>query len=392
MQNQLYESKDACCGCTACSSVCPVDAIRMTADEEGFLYPCVNQDLCIDCKRCVVVCPLKSKRKDTKPFHIYAAKNKNDAVREKSSSGGVFSILAEYTESRGGAIYGAAFTEEYSVRHMRAENRTGWEKFCGSKYVQSDLDHIFQRVREDLKNERAVLFSGTPCQIDGLKHYLAQEKVSSDHLITCDVVCHGTPSPLIWSEYLTYLRSNNREIGSVSFRDKNRLGWHNSTLTIKDKEHRTILSETQADNFYFQLFVCHEILRPACHRCRYSNFCRPGDITLGDFWGIEKNFEQFDDDKGVSLVMVNSDAGEKTWTEIQNNAVFFEVSQDQCVQPNLETPSKEGIGRRRFWYWYKKYGLKRTGQSRGYLPMQFPEKELKYVYLCKEKVLRLLGR
>ena len=392
MQKQLYESKDACCGCTACSSVCPVNAIRMTADDEGFQYPYVNQDLCIDCKRCVAVCPLKSERKDTKPFHIYASKNRNDSVREKSSSGGIFSLIADYTESKGGVIYGAAFAEDYSVRHMRAENRMEWKKFCGSKYVQSNLNDIFPQVREDLKNGREVLFSGTPCQVDGLKHYLAQANVSSEHLITCDLVCHGTPSPLIWSEYLAYLRSSsNRKIGFVSFRDKDLLGWHNSTLTIKDQEQRTILAQTQKDNFYFQLFVCHEILRPACHQCRYSNFCRPGDITLGDFWGVEKNFKQFDDDKGVSLVMINSEAGEKIWTAVQNNAVFFEVSQNQCVQPNLETPSKEGTGRRRFWRWYKKYGLKRTGQSRGYLPMRFPEKVLKLVYLCVEKVLSLLG-
>lgn len=391
MQKQLYESKYDCCGCSACYSICPVDAVRLIVDEEGFQYPYINQELCVNCKKCEIVCPLKSKQKKSDPLHIYAAKNRNDSIRKNSSSGGVFSLLAGFIESKGGVIYGAAFDDKYTVTHMRAETATEWKKFCGSKYVQSDLSNIFSQIRVDLKNGRKVLFSGTPCQVDGLKQYLKHKKMSTDHLVTCDIVCHGVPSPLIWREYLDYLQNTTgREIGFISFRDKEKLGWHNSTLTIKDKEQCTILAETQADNYYFQLFTCHEILRPACHRCRYSNFFRRGDITLGDFWGIEKNFKQFDDDKGVSLVMVNTEIGEKIWKLIQNNAEYFEISQEQCIQPNLEMPSQEGPGRKRFWHWYRKYGFKRTGQSKGYLPMNFVEKLLKFVYLCAEKGLSLL--
>lgn len=335
---------------------------------------------------------IKIKTKKIDPLHIYAAKNRNDSIRKNSSSGGVFSLLAGFIESNGGVIYGAAFDEKYTVMHMRAETASEWKKFCGSKYVQSDLNDVFLQIRVDLKNGREVLFSGTPCQVDGLKQYLKHKKMSTDHLVTSDIVCHGVPSPLIWREYLDYLQNTSgREIGFISFRNKEHLGWHNSTLTIKDKEQCTILAETQMDNYFFQLFTCHEILRPACHRCRYSNFYRPGDITLGDFWGIEKNFKQFDDDKGVSLVMVNTEKGEKIWKAIQNVAEYFEVSQEQCIQPNLEMPSEEGPGRKRFWHWYKKYGFKRTGQSRGYLPMNFLEKVLKLVYLCVEKGLSVLG-
>ena len=392
MQKQLYESKYDCCGCSACYAICPVKAIYFIVDDEGFQYPYVNQDMCINCRKCESVCPLKLKQKDSNPLHIYAAKNKNELIRKNSSSGGIFSLLADFIESSGGVIYGAAFDEKYAVKHMRAETAAEWKKFCGSKYVQSDLNDVFLQIRADLKTGREVLFSGTPCQIDGLKQYLKHEKVSLDHLLTCDIVCHGVPSPLIWKEYLEYLQNaSDREIESVSFRDKEKLGWHNSTLTIKDKEQCTILTETQRDNYYFQLFLCHEILRPVCHKCRYSNFSRPGDITLGDFWGIEKNFKQFDDDKGVSLVMVNTEMGERVWKVIQNNAEYFEVSQEQCIQPNLERPSEQGVGRKRFWHWYKKYGFKRTGQSRGYLPMSFFEKVLKLVYLCVEKMLSLLG-
>lgn len=392
MQKQLYEFKYDCCGCSACYSICPVNAIRFIIDEEGFRYPYIHQDLCVNCKKCEMVCPLKSKYVSSNPLHIYAAKNKYESIREKSSSGGVFSLLADFFEANGGVIYGAAFDEKHTVRHMRAENVVEWQKFCGSKYVQSDLKGVFSQIKADLKQGREVLFTGTPCQIDGLKQYLKQEKVSSGFLLTCDIVCHGVPSPLIWREYLEYLQNvSGREIESISFRDKSRLGWHNSTLTIKDKEQCLILDETQRENYYFQLFLCHEIIRPACHKCRYSNFSRVGDITLGDFWGIEKNFKQFDDDKGVSLVMVNTEAGKNIWGAIQNNAEYFEVSREQCIQPNLEMPSEEGLGRKRFWHWYKTYGFKRTGQSRGYLPMNFFEKVIKWVYLCVEKGLSILG-
>ena len=392
VQKQLYQSKYDCCGCSACYSVCPVNAIRFIADDEGFQYPYIDKALCINCKKCESVCPLKIKQENLNPLHIYAAKNRNESIRMKSSSGGVFSLFADYIETSGGVIYGAAFDENYTVRHMRAETVEEWKQFCGSKYVQSDLNDIFLQIKVDLQNGREVLFSGTPCQIDGLKQYLKHERISSDSLLTCDIICHGVPSPLIWREYLDYLKdAYGREIGSVSFRDKSQLGWHNSTLTIKDKEQCTILAETQRDHYFFQLFLCHEILRPSCHRCRYSNFSRPGDITLGDFWGIEKNFKQFDDDKGISLLMVNTEAGEKIWKVIQNNAEYFEVSQKQCIQPNLEMPREEGPGRKRFWHWYKKYGFKRTGQSRGYLPMNFLEKVLKLIYLCIEKGLILLG-
>lgn len=391
MNKQLYETKYDCCGCSACYSICSVNAIHMVADDEGFQYPYINQDLCVNCGKCEMVCPLKVKERKASPLHLYAAKNRNEFIRSKSSSGGIFSLLADYIESNGGVIYGAAFDEKYVVRHMRAETVVEWKKFCVSKYVQSDLNDVFSQIKKDLKNERKVLFSGTPCQVDGLRQYLIHKKVSTDLLLTCDIICHGTPSPLIWHEYLSYLQdAYGREIGFISFRDKDQQGWHNSTLTIKDKEEYPILIETQKNNFFFQLFFCGEIIRPACHKCRYSNFCRPGDITLGDFWGIENKYNQFDDDKGVSLVMVNTEAGDNIWKAIRDNAEYFEVSQDECIQPNLEKPSEEGAGRKRFWYWYKKYGFKRTGQSKGYLSMNFSEKMLKWMYLCIEKGLSLL--
>lgn len=386
--DSIYETKYDCCGCTACYSVCPVKAISMIEDSEGFNYPVINGERCVNCNKCKTVCPLKAKNNDNEPLHIYAAKNINQSVREKSSSGGIFSLLANYVESKGGVIYGAAFDENYTVRHMRAETMTEWKRFCVSKYVQSNLRNIFDEIKTDLKNNLIVLFSGTPCQIDGLKRYLSDTSAPTDKLITCDIVCHGTPSPKIWEDYLTYIeKASGKEIGSISFRDKDELGWHNSTLTIRDKKQNIILTETQKDNYFFQLFLCSYILRPACHKCRYSNFHRHGDITLGDFWGIEKHYKEFDDDKGVSLVMVNTKVGEEIWKSLQNSSDSFEVQKKVSIQPNLVSPSAESRWRKTFWIWYKKYGLKRTGQKMGYIPMSALEKVLIFVLLCVEKAL-----
>ena len=183
-----------------------------------------------------------------------------------------------------------------------------------------------------------------------------------------------------------------KEIGVVSFRDKDTLGWHNSALTFKDREGVIIFSETKKDNYFFHLFGGGEILRPSCYKCHYASYHRPGDFTLGDFWGIERNFADFDDDKGVSLVMVHTAKGEKVWDQIKENAVHFKINKDQCVQPNLVAPSEENPERDYFWYWYKKYGFKVVGQRRGELPMTRAEKALLFGYRCFEKALRIIRR
>lgn len=386
----IFTTKYDCCGCTACYSVCPVNAIRMAVDDEGFRYPVVDPSICVNCKKCEAVCPLRAGNGYSNPINIYAAKNKQEAVRAGSSSGGIFSLLADYVEAQGGVIYGAAFDEHFTVKHMRAEAAGEWKKFCVSKYTQSDMGDTFRSIRADLNSGRMVLFSGTPCQVDGLKRYLKGIRVSCDRLITCDIVCHGTPSPKVWADYLDYLSKRaGRRIGSVSFRDKETLGWHNSTLTIKDEKGQTILSETPKDNYFFQLFVCHWILRPSCYRCQYASFHRPGDFTLGDFWGIERNFAQFDDDKGISLVMVHTERGEKIWQEIQSRAESFTVTKEQCAQPNLVAPSKENPNREDFWCWYRRCGFCRTGQRMGYLPASKTEKLLLFFCRVGNKLRRL---
>lgn len=391
-KKKIYKSKDACCGCTACYSVCPVKAISMSTDEEGFLYPQINMDKCIECKICEQVCPLKLEKKlQNTPLCLYAVKNKKEYERINSTSGGVFSVIAEYVEQHCGVIYGAAFDEQYKVTHMRAESHGEWKKFCVSKYSQSDLKNTYEKVNKDLKNNRVVLFSGTPCQVDGLKSYLDKKKVPMDKLITCDIVCHGVPSPKIWDDYIKYLKKcTSKKIGYISFRDKKETGWHNSRFVVKDKENEVLISDSHEENYYYQLFACHYILRQSCHKCKYSNFYRPGDISLGDFWGVEKKIPDFDDDKGISLVMINSENGRNIWKKISDKVESIDITLEQAIQPNLQSPSPENPNRNNFWYWYKKYGFYITGQKMGFIRKNIKDTCLIYIYRCLEKINQIL--
>lgn len=369
----LYGNKAECTGCTACYSVCPVQAIKMGQDEEGFYYPVINHKLCINCHKCQRVCPEKNSRNNSEPISLYAVKSKDDTIRMKSSSGGSFTILAEWVEQHKGVIYGAAYDVQFQVKHYRAEKRSEWEKFRISKYVQSNLGETFKQIKADLIDERLVLFTGTPCQVNGLKTFL--QGIDTSRLITCDIICHGTPSPKVWGDYLGYIRKKYRvSIKSINFRDKHKFGWHNSNLSIWGANGTLLLSESQRDNIFFQLFFRHLILKPACYECAYSNFFRPGDITLGDYWGAEKYYPDFDDDKGTSLFMCNTESGKKLWEEIKNQVKYIQILEDECLQPNLQKPSMRPDNRDQFWEMYQKYGIKKIGQEMGLLPLSDVER------------------
>lgn len=332
--------------------------------------------------RCKQSCPELQERKTNKPVKYLAVKNCEYSIRLSSSSGGMFSILANYVTEKNGVVYGACFDDKFNVFHKRAEKEKEWKKFKSSKYVQSDLKEIFKEIKEDLKNGRMVLFTGTPCQVAGLKKYLCE--VNTKNLITCDIVCHGTPSPKIWSEYLKYLsRKNNCKIGQVNFRDKKGFGWHDSRLTILDDKGNVILKEKQNENYFFLMFFNHLILRPSCYVCNYANFNRPSDITLGDYWGIEKYHPEFDDDKGVSLVLINSENGLRIWNEVKNNVEFLEISENESKQPNLENPSKLPENRDAFWNAYEKFGLEFAGKRVGIIKRGIIFKCLMKLYQIK---------
>ena len=304
---EIKDKKD-CCGCSACQQICPKGCISMQPDDEGFLYPVVDINACIDCGMCEKVCPELNRNIKTKPLATYAAINPDLHVRMKSSSGGIFSMLAEETIEGGGVVYGAAFDRDWSVRHIKVSSSEELALLRGSKYLQSKLGDTFKDVRTELNSGRRVLFSGTPCQTSGLKKFLRKDYTN---LTTVDFVCHGVPSPAVWHSYLKESSKNQiTAITDISFRDKKN-GWESFELSIESKKgnSKAIYSETFNRNPYMQAFLANLTLRPSCYDCPVKGCSSGSDITLGDFWGIEHVDLSVDDDMGVSLVMVNTSKG-----------------------------------------------------------------------------------
>lgn len=327
----------------------------MQEDIEGFLYPVVDKKKCINCDACVRVCPFDIKRSDDiKPKAIYAIKNQNEEVRRQSSSGGVFSLMCEYVTERGGIVLGAAFDAEFNVVHTDANSMDKCKAFQGAKYVQSRLDDTFKKVKHYLKQGKIVLFSGTPCQVAGLNRYLT--KVDTSKLLTCDIVCHGVPSPLVWKEYLELI-SAGRKIRKISFRSKKN-GWHHSELMIDGDGIK--ISQNHGENPFSLLYFNHYSIRPSCSICPFANLNRVGDISIGDFWNIEKTHPEFDDDKGVSLVMVNSNKGEELLKTIRGNLTVIQSNERECIQPNLIKPSALSDARDDFWNDFRINGIEHS--------------------------------
>ena len=298
------KDKSECCGCTACQCICPTSAIKMTADTEGFLYPVVDEDKCVGCNMCNKVCPIISPVGEmvssSSSSLNFAIQNTNEDILKKSSSGGVFTILAEHVIDQGGVVFGAEFNDKWEVVHNFARTMEEVERFRGSKYVQSKLGYTFNKVRAMLTAGTPVLFTGTPCQVAGLKSYL---KKDYDKLITMDFICHGVPSPKAWHIYLNNI-AKNKDITDIQFRDKS-TGWKDYSFTMK-ADGRTI-TEPHSSNIFMKAFLSNMFLRPSCYTCKFKSPATSSDVTVGDFWGLNILHPEFDDDKGCCAVMVHTD-------------------------------------------------------------------------------------
>ena len=319
--------KHNCCGCSACASICPRHCITMQADSEGFLYPVVNETDCIDCGLCEKVCHELHPYEDRKPQKVYAALNKDEEVRMKSSSGGIFYLLAEKIITEGGVVFGARFDEQWQVVIDYAETMDGVRAFMGSKYVQARMDTANADAKRFLKEGRKVLFSGTPCQIAGLNHYLRKPH---DNLLTVDIICHGTPSPKVWSRYLDEVVTAGRNaIHDVQFRNK-RNGWKAFNFTMaydKDEQAVSLFSHHQ-QNHYMRAFLRDMILRPSCYQCQAKSGRSYSDITIADFWGINTEMPEMDDDKGTGLVLVNTEKGQSAldWSKTNHKETTADIA------------------------------------------------------------------
>lgn len=310
-------SPEDCCGCCACEQVCPKAAITMQEDCCGFMYPQVSSDLCVHCGLCEQVCPLRQAVKQRMPKKTYAVKHKDEHIRGDSSSGGVFSALCEEVLSRGGVVYGAVFDEQWKVRHERIDSSDDIARLRGSKYVQSDMRGIYARVKDDLKQEIPVLFSGTHCHIAALKRYLRKDY---DLLTTVDVVCGGVPSPRLWREYLAAAlqakcaeeKRKDIRIHRIRFRDKAPEGWNNFHLTLSYNTQapnagaalqRATESLRIWENPYSLAWLKGFIRRPSCSVCPFRCGGSGADYTMADYWCVEQHHPDLADDRGVSILM-----------------------------------------------------------------------------------------
>lgn len=323
---QIKDKKD-CCGCSACVSVCPQNCISLIADAEQFLYPEVDLSKCVNCGLCVNVCPTySSKEFDLNSAVSYAAINKNENIREGSSSGGVLYEIAKYIIENGGVVYGAAFTENWKVKHIRIDSVEDLHLIQKSKYLQSEIEDSFRQIKEDLKKGIKVLLSGTPCQVAGLTNL---PFAKNENLICLDVACHAVPSPIAWNAYLKSAGIDFDKISYLDFRDKN-YPWHNYTLTIKSKEGKTI-SESCDKNPFMLGFIYNLYDRPSCHNCPAKGLTSGSDIMLADFWGIEKMLPDMDDNKGTSLVIVKSERGSQILDAIFEKFRLEKVSNEAFI-------------------------------------------------------------
>lgn len=371
----IIKNKYNCCGCSACQQICLKKCISMEMDEEGFLYPNTVKDSCISCNLCTRVCPMLHKNKPADVIETFAYKHKNDDIRMKSSSGGAFSFYAEKILKENGVVYGAGFTKNWEVAHKRIDSLGELDQIRRSKYVQSNINNTYLSVKEDLNSGFKVLFTGTPCQIAGLKSFLRKDY---PNLFLIDVFCHGVPSPEVFSIYLaeilnhpqTTLSSSpirlliherkHKRLQTVNFRDKENSRWRLFSLKLHFKEYSgqdcVIVNNWKKDVFN-QGFLNHLYLRPSCHDCKFRNQTSGSDITIGDFWGIEKIIPETQfDDNGYNAVIINTPKGMMLSDDMER---LKDVSFEDIVKNNgslIESP-RPYVLRETFFKKYKRKGM-----------------------------------
>lgn len=344
--------KDECCGCGTCGDICTHHAISFCQNNEGFLFPQIDATLCTECNLCERVCPMLNTLDGSSIKESLAAYAKRPP--KNSSSGGMFSVLASSILNANGVVYGAAYDERIYLRHTRITTIEELPNLCGSKYVQSDCRGIFKQVLTDLKQNLKVLFVGTPCQVAGLKNFLRKDY---ENLYLVDLICHGVPSPGIFADYLRYCEKlRSKQISNFLIRD-NREGWNNvfkSTLTFQNgkEEYNSMLT-----NLWNRIFFSELAVRKNCEHCKFASQSRLGDITLGDFWGIEKANKFMYNEKGVSLILVNSDKGLELVQQEKGKISSAVAHTNEKEHPNLYHSIKQDVRRTEFMSDYSTHGF-----------------------------------
>lgn len=333
------KEKNKCCGCTACSQICPHTCITMEEDEQGFLYPKVNKDTCIDCHLCENVCPVINRYEaKVSPIHSFLAKTKDEAIRAESSSGGIFTELARFVLGNGGVVFGVRFDEYWKTVYGYTETEEGVAAFRGSKYVQADMNSAYREVQQFLKSGRQVLFTGTPCFVSGLNHFLRKKY---DNLLTMDVVCHSILSTKVWLKYLNEEEQKRQQsICHVTFRDKS-LGWTRYSLRIDFKDlHGRVESmvESHFDNSFMRGMTYDLFSRPSCSDCPARNYTSGSDLTVADAWDINKYHPDKNDEKGISHVLVNTKKGYQVIMSLMSRMDCSEIDYHEVEPFSMHAP------------------------------------------------------
>lgn len=321
------QNKQLCTGCMACVNVCQSSAIKIKENEDGFLEPYILENACTKCNLCRIKCPINHLEPEWNIINAYAAYVKDSSLRKSSSSGGIFSMISSLIIKYGGIVYGAAFDDNYNVKHVRCETIEELYYLRGAKYVQSDISNIYEEIKMFLNEGKLVYFVGTPCQVAGLKSYLGKQYTN---FISSDLICHGVPSPAVWRKFL--LEKNVEDIKNISFRDK-RFGWENYSLVIKSDDKELVYD--RYNNDYMKGFLDNFFLRNSCYECKFKGYVRVSDITLADFWGINNIDANFDkNNEGTSLILINSRKGQRIFDLIQDDIVSKKVDYKEAISYN----------------------------------------------------------
>ncbi len=338
-------NKTKCYGCGACAQICNQDAITMQSDEEGYLYPTLEEDKCTNCGLCIKVCPISNEHKLFHPSgqNALAVYAKDETLLKKSSSGGMFSVLSNAVLNRGGVVFGAAFDSSFKLKHTVAKNINELTPLRGSKYIQSNIGDTYSEAKSYLLKGRDVLFSGTPCQIAGLKSYLGKD---FHNLLTCDLVCHGVPSPLLFQKYIREIEKKEKcKIDSISMRSE---AWG---IALRAKLNNHLYVRSSKTSGYLNAFMENKLHRPCCYECEFTKPSRVGDITLADYWGVMTIHPDMYNPKGVSLVLLNSEQGKKYFNLVKNSLTYSTTSLEQASieNANLKRPSQHHPDRDRIY-------------------------------------------
>ncbi len=389
VKKELVNEKNQCCGCGLCALKCPKHAIEMKEDEYGFIYPYVNKSKCINCEICKKECSYNKKTNIEKYIKkTYAAFSKDDIILSSTASGGAFTSIATMFLKNGGVVYGSTLCNEdnnFLVKHIKIEHLEDLEKLKGSKYVQSDITSVYEDIEKELLAGKQVLFSGTPCQVSAIKSFTKNPR----NLFTIDIICHGVPNNKLFNDYIEYKNKKEKiKIKNFKFRTKDK-GWglYFSYVFFDLKRNKNITKvEPAFKSSYYQLFLDSFIYRENCYSCPYANDNRVGDITLGDYWGIEIEHSELIKDsninlkKGISCIIVNSYKGERLVKNYSEIIKVYESMIEKVKKHNnqLNKPSKMPINRDALFLKYKKDGY------------DFIEDYYNRKYLIKNSIKRVL--